>query len=360
MMSTTTTRTKRSAPAASSAGAAKGRRAAAPKPQTNRIEYALGATTDSCDPSDGARPVLPDAAESDDVAHAPLASDDENIIMQLSVKPDAALADPFRDAGSPSIRDAAAECNGFPDAYNLVCHDKFAALPCELGGFASPRSHEETFHQVPDTPKLVVPNALKVVNLLKDFEEKNKNNEWPTSTSIHCYWCSHRFDGPPMGVPLKHIDDKFHVFGCFCSLECAAAFNFAGKCSHDESLERYHLINLLARKLGRTGRVRVAPDRLSLTMFGGHLSIEEFRSFSSTSKMININFPPMLSMTQQIEEFNESDVMSSADNRYIPLDADRVNRYRDKIISRRTTGAKSGGKNTLDDAMKIRSIVDPM
>jgi hypothetical protein len=190
-----------------------------------------------------------------------------------------------------------------------------------------------------------------VVELLKDFEEKNKNNEWPQSTSIHCYWCCHKFEGAPFGIPLKYVNAKFHVYGCFCSLECAAAYNFDAKDSHDEIWERNNLLNFIGQKIGYGRRIKPAPSRLSLNMFGGHLSIKEFRDYCGTSKLININFPPMMTLTQQIEEINESDI--SNDFKYIPVDTDRINKYKEKIYLKRTKPINAL-ENTLDHAMNLK------
>lgn len=293
------------------------RKAVAPAAKPAKVAYSMACSASA------------DAAASDD---------EESIIMQLSIQPDAVPA-PFSESdallGEPAIDP--------PNAYNSICHDTFSSLPCEI-----------------DVPRAAAPSgasavsAHRVVSLLKDFEEKNKNNEWPSSTSIHCYWCSHRFDNAPLGIPLKHVDNKFYVFGCFCSLACAAAYNFAGRSSYDEVIERYQLINLMARRLGHEGRVRPAPDRLALKMFGGHIDIEEFRAFSAGSKVIGVNFPPMMTLTQQVEEFNECDVASVTDSRYIPIDAERVNRYKDRMSVRRAP-ARGAAKNTLDDTMNIRA-----
>lgn len=192
--------------------------------------------------------------------------------------------------------------------------------------------------------------GLKVVELLKDFEEKNKNDEWPQTTQIHCYWCCSGFDNAPHGIPVKYIGERFFVFGCFCSLSCAAAYNYDSRESNAEIWERHNLINLLARKM-KLDKVKAAPPRLSLDIFGGHLSIEEFRAYTNSNKLININFPPMRTMTQQIEEINEVDI--SNEFKYIPVDTDRINRYKDKINLKRIKPVNTF-ENTLDHAMNLK------
>lgn len=194
-------------------------------------------------------------------------------------------------------------------------------------------------------------SSLKVIELLKDFEEKNKHNEWPTNTSIHCYWCCHKFNNTPFGIPVKYINDRFHVYGCFCSLECCAAYNIDSKDAADDVWERSSLINMLARKLGYRNYVKPAPNRLALKIFGGHMDIEEFRDYCQSNRIINMNFPPMMTLTQQIEEINEADVNS--DYRYIPIDTDRINKYKEKMKLKRTKPV-TNFKNTLDHTMNLK------
>lgn len=194
---------------------------------------------------------------------------------------------------------------------------------------------------------------LKVVSLLKDFEEKNKINEWPSNTSISCYWCCHKFDNPPFGIPVNYTGEKFDVFGCFCSLECAASYNFKMQDSIDEMWERHNLINMLYRKLNVGKIVKPAPDKLALKMFGGYMDIDEFRSYFRSNKVININFPPMTSLTQQIEEINEYEVNN--DFKYIPLDQDRVEKYKAKILVKRTKPLNIN-KNSLESSMNLKYV----
>ena len=167
---------------------------------------------------------------------------------------------------------------------------------------------------------------------MEDFEKKNEINEWPLTTSIHCYWCCHKFSNPPFGIPVLYNNEKFSVFGCFCSLECATAYNFAFNQNIDEMWERYNLLNLLYRKLKLGNIVTAAPNRLSLKIFGGYLTIDEFRNYFKSNKYININFPPMVSLTQQIEEINQHDIYDTT--KYVPLNYKRIDKYKESLSNK--------------------------
>jgi hypothetical protein len=254
--------------------------------------------------------------------HNPSISDDENIIVKLNIQ-DPAITENKLDEVQPC-------------GYNIGEYDKMS-LPGE-----------------PDEVKPFIDCAVKstdlrVVNILKDFEEKNKNNEWPMNTSICCYWCCHKFTNAPFGIPTSYINDTFKVFGCFCSLECAAAYNFKNPENMDQVWERYNLINMLYRRLDLGRLVKPAPDRLVLKMFGGYLEIDEFRDFFRTNKLVSINFPPMCSLTMQVQEINECDVNDYDVNKYIPIDNERINRYKAQV-------KKKPLKNSLETTMNLKII----
>jgi hypothetical protein len=263
-------------------------------------------------------------------------SDDENIIVKLDIKKGSASKEMDENMISPN-------------AYDAHQQSSFESLPLRLTlketNMDVPSSSSDPIADIDDT------KDLKVVDLLKDFKKKSNALEWPSNTSISCYWCCHTFQSVPYGIPVKYYNERFHVYGCFCSLECAAAFNFTSQESSNEIWERYNLINLLSRKLDYKPIVKPAPSRLSLKIFGGHLSIEEFREYFDSTKILSENFPPMMTMTQQIEEINECDINS--EYRYIPIDQERINKYKEKLTLKRTKPLNNY-KNTLDHMMNLK------
>lgn len=245
-------------------------------------------------------------------------SDDENIIVRLNIS----------DLQEDKTGDQ-------PYAYNCDEYSNISNIDQDITEI------EKTTHL----------SDLKVVDILKDFEEKNKYKEWPTNTSIHCYWCCHKFDNSPYGIPINYQNEKFNVFGCFCSLECVAAYNFKMNESIDQMWERYNLINMLYRKLNLGKIVKPAPDRIALKIFGGFLDIDAFRQYFKSNKILNINFPPMSSITQQIEEINDYELNN--DYKYIPLDTDRINKYKERQLLFKRTKPIVNTNNTLEASMNL-------
>ena len=140
-------------------------------------------------------------------------------------------------------------------------------------------------------------------NILYEFIDFNKNKEWPEKTNINCWWCCHTFDNVPCSLPYSYKKDKFCVKGVFCNFNCAASYNFS---LNDENVyERYSLLNLMYKKLyyRKFIKINLAPPRESLKMFGGYLSIDEFREYClECDRIFNLIDPPLVSIIPKIEE----------------------------------------------------------
>jgi hypothetical protein len=251
----------------------------------------------------------------------------------------------------------------------------------------------------------LLPYTKKVVTVLRDTEQRNKAGRWPLGTSVACYWCCHAFSGPPLGLPVRcfpaavrksRVFEKedeaqeaaaaasaasaasagddiipdpdmggegFYCVGNFCSISCAAAFNFESRESTDTVCERHALLSCLFRMLQK-GRgaaandaaggcledeslvVRAAPPRTALQMFGGHLSIDEFRQASLGPSSVYLENPvPLRVLTAQLEEVDSSDVGGRFT--FVPIDQDRVDRGMKELTLRREKSLL-GGKGSLD------------
>jgi hypothetical protein len=261
------------------------------------------------------------------------AVEDENIIVRLNISNDT-LNESNNTHGLSNLDE-------HPYAYN---HDTYNNIS-NINDVLVPNQHQF------EIDKSNNENSTKIVNVLNEFAEKNKNNEWPINTSISCYWCVHRFDNSPVGIPINFKNDTFEVFGCFCSLECAAAYNFSENNSQDEMWERYQLLNMMSRRMKFGNVIKPAPPRLALKMFGGNMDIDTFRNIGKGNKLMNINFPPMTSITQQLEEINDFEINN--DFKYIPVDDERVNKYKEKIIFKRNKPLIDKNKS-LESTMNLK------
>lgn len=154
----------------------------------------------------------------------------------------------------------------------------------------------------------IISNTKNVYNKLykstANFVDLN-GNDWSDHTNIACWWCCHKFNTIPLGIP-EYIDKgKFYLVGCFCSFNCMLAYNL--------DMNDYKIWDRQSRILQFKNiinenkcPIKPAPARQVLSLFGGPLSIDEFRnSFSIINKDYRCLLPPMASIIMSIEEDNK-------------------------------------------------------
>jgi hypothetical protein len=148
-----------------------------------------------------------------------------------------------------------------------------------------------------------------------DIIDTNNNVfKWKESTNIHCWWCVHPFSNPPFGLPIKCENNKYEVQGCFCSLNCAKAYNL--KENNYRTSEVNSLIENFRRDLFGVDSIPVimAPPRQSLKVFGGYLTIEDFRNeFYIMNKGI-IHLSPSVAPVRNLfeEEYHDKIIRANA------------------------------------------------
>ncbi len=192
-------------------------------------------------------------------------------------------------------------------------------------------------------------SVCRVHTILENFIERDN---WPIGTDSACFWCCNSFNNTPFGIPFKYSNEKFMVYGCFCSLECATAYNFSTQNNVHNIWENYSLINLLAHKLNYKNYVKSAPPREALIMFGGYMTIQKFREFCGTNKLLNILNYPMISSQHQVEEISDQSINNNS-RLYVPLDTDRIKKIQQKfkLIRQKPVLIK---KNTLEHTMNLK------
>lgn len=135
--------------------------------------------------------------------------------------------------------------------------------------------------------------------------------KWLERTSVKCWWCCNSFDCTPVGAPLKYdeMSDRFDVLGCFCSFPCASAYM-----RNDQKrllADKLYLLHMLWERVpdeegedgveGRQGLLP-APPREMLDMFGGPLTVEQFREASGKGKHFRLNVAPQLVPVEMMGE----------------------------------------------------------
>lgn len=144
-------------------------------------------------------------------------------------------------------------------------------------------------------------------NVISDNLHNNENN-FNTNNSC-CYWCCHPIDKTIFGMPYNYdsINDTYLMYGSFCSLQCANAYNFSVHSGSDKVWEINSWIQMLGKCHGYSNNIRPAPSRYLLKMFNGNLNIEEYRkAHINNEKTYILNIPPMVSLSTNTELLNTS------------------------------------------------------
>ena len=151
---------------------------------------------------------------------------------------------------------------------------------------------------------------------LKQLEHNLHTNNINDKKSA-CFWCTHDFDNPPIYIPKYYIKDSYHVYGCFCSPECAVAHLMEENIDSSTKFERYHLMNHIYSKVyDYTKNIKPAPNPFyMLNKYYGNLSIQEYRSLLKNDRLFLIVDKPLTRMLPELHEDNEDFIIN---NKIIP------------------------------------------
>ena len=154
---------------------------------------------------------------------------------------------------------------------------------------------------------------------LKIFDV-NDDEIIPKKTHINCWWCTYKFDCLPSFIPDKYHNNKFYVFGCFCSFNCAGAYNLG--INDNRVWERYALMKQLYYMINKDNissisdiEINIAGPKELLEKYGGPMTIEEYRK---NSKILGREYhklmPPFLPINVGFEETTNSKTNSKTIN----------------------------------------------
>ena len=131
------------------------------------------------------------------------------------------------------------------------------------------------------------------------FQEKLDHS---FNTGDICWNCCHPFHEMVHGLPLKYSNGVFYVYGDFCSLECAA--RYSSEYFKETNFENMTLLNLYNSTINKTEKsIQPAPNKLVLKLFGGDLTIDEYRNSFSKPNIHDIKLPPILPIKHTIDMY---------------------------------------------------------
>jgi len=124
-----------------------------------------------------------------------------------------------------------------------------------------------------------------------------------------CFWCTCDFDNPPIFLPKYVIEKSYHVYGCFCSPECATGYLFnQSNIDLSAKYERYALLNHIYCKIYNYEKnIKPAPDPFyTLDKFYGSLSIQEYRQLLKNERLLLIVDKPLTRSLPELHEDNDN------------------------------------------------------
>lgn len=115
--------------------------------------------------------------------------------------------------------------------------------------------------------------------------------------TLHCYHCCHSIDTNDLGLPVSFVNGTFNTVGHFCSWECMKAYVVYSR--DDTKFNKFSLITMMRQHMNLFTPVKEAPPREMLDIFGGNMSIDEFRNQNESYVYLPL---PMIRLNPLIEK----------------------------------------------------------
>jgi len=144
-----------------------------------------------------------------------------------------------------------------------------------------------------------------------------------------CFWCTCDFDNPPVYIPKHFIKESYHVYGCFCSPECATAHLMEENIDSSSKFERYFLLNHIYSKIYDYKKsIKPAPNpQYMLEKYYGNLSIQEYRALLRNERLFLIVDKPLTRILPELHEDNDDFIIN---NKIIPSNTYQIKKKNQK------------------------------
>ena len=216
--------------------------------------------------------------------------------------------------------------------------------------------HQQQQQSQPSSQVQEVPDYYKKATLLVQYQHMEGVCALPSKVDAACFWCCHTFDWRPVVLPVRDQGDYIQVQGNFCCPECAMSYLFDMRQDSHTRWEQLSILNRLYED-AVGGSIRPAPPRQALKLFGGPMSIEEYRDLVRKRKLrVDIHMPPMVSLlaTMDTKPIDFYDV--SLTRNVMDTVGERLAKAEEVLKLRRTKPLKAW-ESTLDACinLKVRS-----
>jgi hypothetical protein len=283
------------------------------------------------------------------IVHLPIQSKDVSLndmpIMYDPHPPMDAVPYVMMNSDNPFYEDV----EHLPDVSSIMSEDVFQkskqtqnAIPSQgLSTAAAPNQESEIDYY-----------ALKGT-LLVEFKDSSEVNKIPERVDAACFWCCHTFVNRPVVLPIRDTGEYLQVMGNFCSPECALSYLFDMR---QDSHTRWEQLALLNRVYGEAcgGKIYPAPARSTLKLFGGALSIQEYRNIIRSHKVrVDIHLPPMVSILATMDTKPIDFYDASLTKNVTETVKERLQKAEEVLRLRRTKPLKAW-ESTLDACINLK------
>ena len=177
--------------------------------------------------------------------------------------------------------------------------------------------------------------ALNKTNDIKEIWKKLKVLEQDlhlnniSSKKCACFHDTCEFDSPPIYIPKYFMNETYHVYGCFCSPECAVAFLMKESIDTSTKFERYYLLNHIYCKIFEYNKnIKPAADPFyMLEKFYGNLTIQEYRALLRNERLFLVVDKPLTRIMPELHEDNDDFIIN---NKIIPSNTYQIKKRMQK------------------------------
>lgn len=186
-------------------------------------------------------------------------------------------------------------------------------------------------------------------DVMRDILTRTKTPTYSPGTA--CFWCCHPFGWTPCVLPISYdaYEAMYACEGHFCSPECALAYLYSDPYVSDViRWTRHGLLADLYRTLYTTRDLIPAPPRATLRLFGGPLSIDQFREQTAFGDdIVGVQLPPLrLHLPSMNVQGPVRDV-----KKYVALSQETVDKASKELRLKRSKPVHSS-QATLDKCMQ--------
>lgn len=146
--------------------------------------------------------------------------------------------------------------------------------------------------------KIKVNNTDTSINEIIPGYIKDDNYSEFNHHKQNCWNCCHLINERVYGIPIKYDNNIFYIYGNFCSNSCCLRYildNFKNK----ELWNKYELFSFYNRIIYEKDiDIKIPPNKLSIDVFGGNLTIDEYRNMDNYNE---INVPLIIPIKNKIQ-----------------------------------------------------------